>query len=113
MYEVPSELTLAMSAAYAVPAIGGFERSRMSSRAIAAVIALSCAATAPIAVTEAVASPAAQMACLHAKIGGHRKCLAKGQSCVHRYQRQYENYGFSCVKLHGHYRLTFAQQQQQ
>jgi hypothetical protein len=87
----------------------------MWSRAIAAAAALSCAAAAPIAVTEAVASPVAHMACVNARIGGHRTCLAIGRSCAHRYERQYENYRFTCIKSgrHGRYHLTYAQQQQQ
>jgi hypothetical protein len=85
----------------------------MRIRAMAAVIALSGAAAAPIVVPEAGASPVAQIACVHARIGGHKKCLAVNQSCAHRYERQYENYGFTCTKRghHGHYRLSFGQQQ--
>ncbi|HZV74748.1 MAG TPA: hypothetical protein VFF79_13620 [Conexibacter sp.] len=43
-------------------------------------------------------SPAAQAACVHAKIGGKRKCIARGQYCARRYEREYERYGFTCSK---------------
>jgi hypothetical protein len=86
----------------------------MRSRAIVAVIALSCAATAPIAVTESVASPVAQVACVHARIGGQSKCLARGKLCARRYERQYKSRGFTCKRgRDGRYRLAVAQQQQQ
>jgi hypothetical protein len=88
----------------------------MRSRVIAAVITLGCAAAAPIAVTQAAGSPLARTArCVHARIGGQRKCLATGQSCAHKYERQYEQHGFACIKTsaHGRYHLISAQQQQQ
>ena len=43
-------------------------------------------------------SPVAQAACVHAKIGGQRKCIARGQYCARRYERDYERYGFTCSK---------------
>ncbi len=87
----------------------------MRSRSIAVVMAMSCAVAAPFAVTGAIASPVAHIACVHARIGGKRKCLANGQSCNHKYEIQYERYGFACIKTstHGRYHLVFAQQQQQ
>lgn len=44
------------------------------------------------------ASPVAQTACIRAKIGGKRKCIARGQYCARRYERDYERYGFTCSK---------------
>jgi hypothetical protein len=43
--------------------------------------------------------------CKKAKIGGRTKCLAAGQLCNRRYEKQYERNGFACVKSHGRYRL--------
>jgi hypothetical protein len=42
--------------------------------------------------------PVAQMTCTGAKIGGKRKCIARGQYCARRYERQYVRYGFTCSK---------------
>jgi hypothetical protein len=84
----------------------------MRSRAVAAVIALSCASIAPFGVPAAVASPVAGAAtCVHARIGGHKKCLAVGQSCAQRYAHQYESHGFVCIKSGRHYRLAYGGQQ--
>lgn len=44
------------------------------------------------------ATPVAQTACTRAKIGGKRKCIARGQYCARRYERDYERYGFTCSK---------------
>jgi hypothetical protein len=87
----------------------------MWSRATAAVIALSCAGAAPIVVSEAAAAPAAKaVTCVHTRIGGRKACLAINKPCAHRYERQYEKHGFTCVKKsRGRYRLAYAQQQQQ
>jgi hypothetical protein len=38
------------------------------------------------------------IACTNAKIGGQRKCIARGQYCARDYQRDYRRYGFSCFK---------------
>jgi hypothetical protein len=32
----------------------------------------------------------------HAVIGGHQKCLRRGQFCARRYKSQYRRYGFRC-----------------
>jgi hypothetical protein len=37
-------------------------------------------------------------ACTSAVIGGKRTCLAAGQRCAHRYERQYEPKGFTCKR---------------
>lgn len=70
----------------------------MRSRLIAVVVALCCASVAPLAASEAATSPQAQIACLHARIGGHSRCLQRGEYCARRYERQYEHYGFKCTK---------------
>jgi hypothetical protein len=41
----------------------------------------------------------ATIACVHGVIGGHGKCLARGEYCAQRFERQYERYGFTCTKL--------------
>jgi hypothetical protein len=33
----------------------------------------------------------------HAVIGGHEKCLRRGEFCSWRYRNQYHRYGFDCV----------------
>lgn len=45
--------------------------------------------------------------CKRAKIGGKRKCIARGQYCSRRYHRDYKRYGFSCSKRdrNGRYHL--------
>lgn len=74
-------------------------------RRFAAVLAATAVAVgAPVAETAAAtarqptAAPIAQAACVHAKIGGKRKCIARGQYCARRYERDYERYGFTCSK---------------
>jgi curli biogenesis system outer membrane secretion channel CsgG len=51
--------------------------------------------------------PVAQAACLRARIGGQSKCIARGQFCARRNQRDYRRYGFSCSNLdaNGRYHL--------
>src|SRR3954451_5708501 len=43
-------------------------------------------------------TPVAHVACTSAKIGGQRKCIARGQFCAHAQQRDYKRYGLSCSK---------------
>jgi hypothetical protein len=79
-------------------------RTRLSLSSLLAVAAL--AGGAP----QAIASPSrpiAQAACKHAVIGGQSKCIARGQYCARRYQRQYLRYGLSCsrVDVNGRYHL--------
>ena len=90
----------------------------MRIRAVAALLAVSGGLMVPVVASEAttaVAAPVAQIACIHARIGGHRTCIARGQLCNHRYQRQYLSYGLTCVRAsrHARYRLQFGQGQQQ
>ncbi len=58
--------------------------------------------------TAAPAAPLARAACTSATIGGHSKCLARGQFCARRYASQYQRYGLKCTKrdVHGRYHLT-------
>jgi hypothetical protein len=41
-------------------------------------------------------------ACKSARIGGRHKCIAAGQFCAKRYQRDYRRYGYTC-RWDGHY----------
>jgi hypothetical protein len=52
-------------------------------------------------------SPVASIACKHARIGGQSKCIARGQYCARRYERDYERYGYHCTKrdYRGRYHL--------
>jgi hypothetical protein len=52
-------------------------------------------------------SPQATASCTSAIIGGKHKCIARGQYCSRRYQRDYKRYGFSCSKRdrNGRYHL--------
>jgi hypothetical protein len=72
----------------------------MRSRVVAVLIGLGLG-TAPVPVVAAAAkrSPKASIACVYGRIGGRTKCLARGEFCARRYERQYERYGFSCSKL--------------
>lgn len=49
----------------------------------------------------------AQAACSNARIGGQSKCIARGQYCARRYQRDYRRYGLTCSKIdrNGRYHL--------
>jgi hypothetical protein len=71
---------------------------------VAAVAALAIGAPQGMA---ALAQPVARAACIHAVIGGQSKCIARGQYCARRYQRQYLRYGLSCSRLdaNGRYHL--------
>lgn len=42
--------------------------------------------------------PVAQIACKRATIGGQSRCIARGQYCAKRYERDYRKYGYSCSK---------------
>jgi len=77
----------------------------MRRRVIGAVLAAALVAGGPgVGIASATAgvqrapSPVAQVACVRAKIGGKHKCIARGQYCARRYERQYERYGFTCSK---------------
>lgn len=72
----------------------------MRRRLTAALAAAAVAAGVPIAgaarAQQHPPAPIAQVACVHAKVGGRRKCIARGQYCARRYERDYERYGFTC-----------------
>jgi hypothetical protein len=83
-------------------------RFRQTLAALAVAGAL--AAGAPVATVPAQPNgPEAHASCKRAVIGGHRKCIARGQYCSRRYQRDYHRYGYSCSKRdrNGRYHLTY------
>lgn len=50
---------------------------------------------------------------VHARIGPrnhkHQKCLRRGEFCAHRFNRQYQHYGYNCTRYYRdvhRYRLT-------
>jgi len=71
---------------------------RLLGALVAAALAVGSPAAVPVAAAHAPATPIAQAACVHAKIGGKRKCIARGQYCARRYERDYERYGYTCSK---------------
>lgn len=73
-----------------------------------AFAAPAASAAAPASLTGHAAGPVARTACTKAVIGGRHTCLAAGQRCVRKYDRQYRRYGFACTKRDsaGHYRLV-------
>jgi curli biogenesis system outer membrane secretion channel CsgG len=50
----------------------------------------------------------AHASCKSATIGGHHKCIARGQYCARSHQRDYRRYGYSCSRRdrNGRYHLT-------
>jgi hypothetical protein len=56
----------------------------MGRRGLAVVVALCCGASAPLAAAQPAATPRAQIACVHARIEGQSKCLARGEYCARR-----------------------------
>jgi hypothetical protein len=47
----------------------------------------------------------------HAVIAGAEKCLRAGEFCARRYDRQYQRYGFRCIRYYANvhrFRLTYA-----
>lgn len=70
----------------------------MRRRAALVMVVLSGGLGSSVVSSAAVASPTARMACVSAKIGGHSKCLQRGEYCARRFERQYERYGFTCTK---------------
>jgi hypothetical protein len=72
-------------------------------------VAVVAASVGLVAAAPAAQAPAktAHAACSYAKIGGKRKCIARGQYCARRYQRDYRRRGLSCSKLdyRGRYHL--------
>jgi hypothetical protein len=71
-------------------------------RILGGLAAISLIAGLPAATT-ATASPAgngpvAQAACTQARIGGQSRCIARGQYCAKRNEKDYRRYGYSCSK---------------
>jgi uncharacterized membrane protein len=82
-------------------------RARRLAAAALAALALLLAGGAPAPPAEASGSPSAVAACRTATIGGHRRCIAPGQFCARRYERDYRRYGYTCAKRdrNGRYHL--------
>ena len=61
----------------------------------------------PAAPASSSSGPIATIACTRATIGGESKCIARGQYCARRYERDYERYGYTCSKIdrNGRYHL--------
>jgi hypothetical protein len=72
---------------------------------VGALIASAPSATA----TPTQPSPQVTVSCKRATIGGVRKCIAAGQYCARRYQRDYHRYGYSCSRRdrNGRYHLVY------
>lgn len=62
---------------------------------------------APLPATAANGVTAIEVSCKKAKIGGKRKCIAAGQFCARKYERDYNKYGYTCSKKdrNGRYHL--------
>ena len=83
----------------------------MRNRTIAALVAAAFIGGVPAASS---ASPSASTgapahaSCKNATIGGHHKCIARGQYCSRSHQRDYQRYGYSCSKRdrNGRYHMT-------
>lgn len=79
--------------------------------ALIAVIALGIGFVSPSASASASVSagtPSVQSAaCKKAKIGGKKKCIAAGQFCARKHERDYNKYGYTCSKRdkNGRYHL--------
>lgn len=74
---------------------------------IAVSFGLGALASLPVASQAKPTSPVASIACKHARIGGQSKCIARGQYCARRYERDYERYGYRCTNrdYRGRYHL--------
>jgi hypothetical protein len=62
------------------------------------MVAVGLVGVLPAAAAPAQPSPIANAACTRATIGGQSKCIARGQFCAVRYERDYRRYGLSCSK---------------
>jgi hypothetical protein len=58
--------------------------------------------------SQAVAAKTCSSGFTHAVINHKQKCLRRGEFCAHRYRKQYQRYGYDCVKRdgRGNYHLT-------
>jgi predicted outer membrane protein len=82
----------------------------MRKRCLAALAAVSLLGAAPSAAPAALTgsdAPVAHAACKRAIIGGHTKCIARGQFCARSHARDYRRYGLSCTNrdYNGRYHL--------
>jgi hypothetical protein len=79
----------------------------MRNRTIAALVAAAFIGGVPAASSASPSAPA-HASCKSATIGGHHKCIARGQYCSRSHQRDYQRYGYSCSKRdrNGRYHLT-------
>lgn len=73
-------------------------RRRAVSAAAAMTAALAIGGGVPMVAPAAQPRSAVAASCVYGTIGGHRKCLRRGEYCARRYERQYERYGFTCSK---------------
>jgi len=80
-------------------------KRKVAGLAITAALAIGV----PAVGAEPAKSPQASASCTSARIGGKHKCIARGQYCARRYQRDYHRYGFSCSKRdrNGRYHLVY------
>lgn len=80
---------------------------RLAALLAALVVGLGGAFASPASSEVEVAAPTIDIACKRAKIGGKRKCIAAGQFCSRKYERDYNRYGYTCSKKdkNGRYHL--------
>jgi hypothetical protein len=74
------------------------KRSRIVGGIVAASMMLGLPMGATATATPSSSGPVAQIACKRATIGGQSRCIARGQYCAKRYERDYRKYGYSCSK---------------
>jgi hypothetical protein len=82
----------------------------MRNRTIAALVAAAFIGGVPAASASPSSSSGstAHASCKSATIGGHHKCIARGQYCSRSHQSDYRRYGYSCSRRdrNGRYHLT-------
>jgi hypothetical protein len=82
----------------------------MRKRTIAFFVAAALIGGAPAASASTASSSGAtaHASCTRATIGGKHKCIARGQFCARRYQRDYRRNGYSCSRRdrRGRYHLV-------
>jgi hypothetical protein len=56
----------------------------------------------------AIAAKTCSAGFTHAVINHQQKCLRRGEFCAHKYRKQYQHYGYDCVRRdrRGNYHLT-------
>ena len=80
-------------------------RTRLS--LLAATAAIAVVPSGAVSLARADNGPIATAACKSARIGGARKCIARGQFCARGHASDYRRYGLSCTKrdYNGRYHL--------